>query len=314
MIREAAFGGKGEVIGDRPELTAAPNSGMVAGMSIAPIIDELRAYLLWTRDEGVTEVGLSEQAAHWIHTMADTKPHPATRREPPPRPAAPTPEATPPKPPPAPRKPPSPSPAAATIGSDDPLPAPAGDSLERIAAEISRCTRCPLHAGRTNTVPGQGCQRPEILFVGEAPGADEDRQGLAFVGRAGQLLTKMIAAMGLSREEVFIANINKCRPPDNRAPTQDEMAACLPYLQRQIACLQPKVIIAMGATALNGLVEVPKGVGITKLRGTWLRFHGIDLMPTFHPSYLLRNPPAKRPVWEDLQAVLRRLNRPIPPV
>ncbi len=192
---------------------------------------------------------------------------------------------------------------------------PSNDSMQTIAEEISACTRCVLHKSRTNTVPGQGQENhPDILFVGEAPGADEDAQGIPFVGRSGQLLTKMIEAMGYSRETVFIANINKCRPPDNRKPAPDEMAVCLPFLKRQIALLQPKVIVALGATAVEGLVGMPKGMGITKVRGKWLKFEGIDLMPTFHPAYMLRNPNMKRPVWEDLKEVLRRLGKSVPPV
>ncbi len=185
------------------------------------------------------------------------------------------------------------------------------DEMKRIAAEIAGCTKCSLHKTRIKTVPGQGnSQRPEIMFIGEAPGADEDEQGLAFVGRAGQLVTKMINAMGLEREEVFIANILKCRPPDNRVPTPEEMAICIPYLKRQIAEVQPKVIIALGATALLGLLN---RTGISQLRGKWLSFEGIDLMPTYHPSYLLRNPAMKRDAWLDLQAVIKRLGRSLPP-
>ncbi|MCF7855841.1 MAG: uracil-DNA glycosylase [Candidatus Pacebacteria bacterium] len=183
-----------------------------------------------------------------------------------------------------------------------------------MAAEVAACSLCPLHGTRTNTVPGQGSPNPEIVFVGEGPGADEDEQGLAFVGKAGHLLTRMIEAMGLTRDDVFICNIVKCRPPENRTPELSEMNACLPYLKRQIGLLQPKVVVALGATALTGLVEMPKGMGITRARGTWLRFAGIDLMPTFHPAYLLRNPNVKKYVWEDLQAVLRRLDKPIPEV
>ncbi len=190
--------------------------------------------------------------------------------------------------------------------------APAKDSLEKVAAEIAVCKHCVLHEGRTKTVPGQGCHRPEILFVGEAPGRDEDVQGLAFVGRAGHLLTKMIEAMGFTREDVFIANINKCRPPDNRKPTPPEMATCLPFLKRQIALLQPKVIVAMGATAVEGLITLAEGESISKVRGRWFTFEGIALMPTYHPAYLLRNPAMKRPVWEDLKAVLSRLGHPVP--
>jgi len=184
--------------------------------------------------------------------------------------------------------------------------------LEEIAAETRACTLCSLHETRTHAVPGQGSTSPDILFVGEAPGYDEDQQGVAFVGRAGHLLTRMIAAMGYTREEVFIGNILKCRPPNNRTPLPDEMATCIPYLKRQIAVLKPKVIVAMGATAVKGLLQTSQG--ITRLRGTWLSFEGIDLMPTFHPAYLLRTPSAKRDTWADLKAVLKRLGRPVPEV
>lgn len=184
--------------------------------------------------------------------------------------------------------------------------------LDKLARGIAECRKCPLHQTRTNTVPGQGNgRRPEVMFVGEAPGADEDEQGLAFVGRAGQLLTKMIEAMGFTRDEVFIANIAKCRPPDNRPPTPEEMETCIPYLKQQIALIQPRVIVALGATAVQGLINQ---TGISKLRGNWVAYEGIDLMPTFHPAYLLRNPPAKKEVWTDLQAVLKRLGRTPPPV
>lgn len=182
--------------------------------------------------------------------------------------------------------------------------------LDAIAARIAVCKRCGLCETRTNTVPGQGNPKPEILFIGEGPGADEDAQGLAFVGRAGQLLTKMIQAMGLERDDVWIGNIVKCRPPNNRAPTPEEMEACLPYLREQIALLKPKVMVCLGATAVKGLFNPTEG--ITKLRGKWLTFENMHVMPTFHPAYLLRNPPAKRYVWEDLKEVLRFLGRPLP--
>ncbi len=189
---------------------------------------------------------------------------------------------------------------------------PVEAGMKKIAAEIARCIHCPLHQTRTNTVPGQGNERrPEIMFIGEAPGADEDEQGLAFVGRAGQLLTKMIEAMGFTRDQVFIANIAKCRPPGNRPPTPEEMATCISYLRQQIALIQPKVIVALGATAVQGLINQ---TGISKLRGNWFAYEGIDLMPTFHPAYLLRNPPAKKEVWADLQTVLKRLGRKPPPM
>ena len=184
-------------------------------------------------------------------------------------------------------------------------------SLEEIAAHISTCRNCPLCEGRTNTVPGEGnSDSPDIMFIGEGPGADEDAQGRPFVGKAGQLLTKMIEAMGYQREEVFIANIVKCRPPNNRAPLPEEMEACLPYLRQQIRVINPKVVVGMGATAIKGLLG--KTAGITRLRGTWQEYEGIKLMPTFHPSYLLRDPSKKKDVWQDLQQVLKELGKEPP--
>ncbi len=183
--------------------------------------------------------------------------------------------------------------------------------LAAIAERVAACELCGLCRKRTNTVPGQGTVSPEIMFIGEGPGAEEDRTGLAFVGAAGELLTKMIIAMGFSREEVFIGNIVKCRPPDNRNPEPEEMEACMPYLLEQIALLKPKVIVALGATALKGLTGDPR-ISITRIRGTWMEFGGIEMMPTFHPAYLLRNPAAKKEVWADLQDVLAKLGRTPP--
>lgn len=184
---------------------------------------------------------------------------------------------------------------------------PEGDSLTRIAAEIAGCRKCRLCEGRRNVVPGQGRgDRPDIMFIGEGPGEDEDRQGLAFVGRAGQLLTQFIEGIGYKREDVFIGNIVKCRPPGNRTPLPDEMAACLPYLERQIALIRPRIIVALGATALKGLFGDPK-ISITRLRGKWLDYGGIPVMPTFHPAYVLRNPAAESDVREDLKRVVERL-------
>lgn len=189
----------------------------------------------------------------------------------------------------------------------------ADPEILKIAAEIAGCKRCPLHSTRIQTVPGQGNPRPEIMFVGEAPGADEDEQGLAFVGRAGQLLTKMIEAMGFTRDEVFIANIVKCRPPGNRVPEPAEAAACLHFLEDQLALLKPKVIVTLGATALKYLMGM-ESVSITKMRGHWLSVGGVEVMPTFHPSYLLRTPEAKKEAWSDLKAVLAKLGRTPPPM
>lgn len=184
-------------------------------------------------------------------------------------------------------------------------------ALERIAEQAAACSRCPLAGTRTRVVPGQGNPNsPEILFIGEAPGQDEDAQGLAFVGKAGKLLTQMIEAMGFSRDEIFIANICKCRPPDNRPPSPEEMQACIPFLQAQIAVIKPKVIVTLGATAAKGLLNAQ--TAISKLRGHWTLYGDIPLMPTFHPAYLLRFPPAKHDAWSDLKSVLKRLDRPVP--
>lgn len=198
------------------------------------------------------------------------------------------------------------APRASTRGAEQPV----EERLAEIVQRVAGCELCALCKERTNTVPGQGSSTPELMFIGEGPGANEDAQGLPFVGRAGDLLTKMIIAMGLSRDEVFITNIVKCRPPGNRNPAPDEMDACMPYLHEQITVLQPKVIVALGAVAVKGLLNI--STGISKLRGNWHSFQGIDMMPTYHPAYLLRNPPMKKEVWEDLKEVLRRLGKPIP--
>ena len=183
--------------------------------------------------------------------------------------------------------------------------------LTLLDEEVRACTRCALHQGRTQTVFSRGSGRSGICFVGEGPGADEDAQGYPFVGQAGQLLDRMIAAMGFDREDVYVCNIVKCRPPKNRKPELDEMSACVPYLHEQLTLIRPRVIIALGATAVQGLLGTSGG--ITRLRGDWKLYRGeIDVMPTFHPAYLLRQPSAKRQVWEDLQAVLGRLGLPIP--
>jgi DNA polymerase len=180
------------------------------------------------------------------------------------------------------------------------------------------CVKCPhLASSRKNVVFGVGSPDAELMFIGEAPGADEDDQGEPFVGKAGQLLTRIIQTMGLTRETVYIGNILKCRPDTpglaagNRKPTPDEMQTCIPYLHEQIDLIRPKVIVALGATAVEGLLG--KTIGITKLRGTWKTYRGIPLMPTYHPAYLLRNqaPSEKRRVWEDMLQVMERLGLPI---
>jgi uracil-DNA glycosylase len=181
-----------------------------------------------------------------------------------------------------------------------------GAALEDLrSGTIGDCRRCKLCEGRTKIVFGDGSPRARLMFIGEGPGADEDRQGLPFVGRAGQLLNQIIKAMGFTREEVYIANVVKCRPPDNRAPQPDETASCTPFLFRQIEIIGPEVIVALGSPATQALLGT--SAGITKIRGTFREFQGIPVMPTFHPAYLLRNPAAKKEVWEDMQQVMARL-------
>ena len=186
-------------------------------------------------------------------------------------------------------------------------------TLDDIAAAIAQCRACALCDSRTRTVPGTGNRvAPEVMFVGEGPGEDEDARGEPFVGAAGQLLTKMIAAMGYEREEVFIANIVKCRPPKNRVPEPSEIEACMPWLERQIALIRPKCLVALGATAFKGLTGDMKA-SITKVRGVWHKHGDIPLMPSFHPAYLLRYAPAKKSAWEDLKKVLEFLGKSPPP-
>lgn len=190
--------------------------------------------------------------------------------------------------------------------------------LDEIAAEVRKCRKCELGSLRKNPVPGEGSPSAQIVFVGEGPGADEDAQGRPFVGRAGKLLDKIIIAMGLQRSDVFICNILKCRPPDNRDPKLDEIISCLPYLQRQLEALNPEIIVALGAHAARTLLETNKPIG--QLRG---RFHDyytgiekppIKLMPTYHPAYLLRNysHDNRARVWDDMKKVLEELNLPVP--
>jgi len=175
------------------------------------------------------------------------------------------------------------------------------ETFEQIHNEIGDCTRCPLHRERTTVVHTEGNRKARLMFVGEAPGADEDIQARPFVGRAGQLLTKIIEAIGLKREEVLIGNVNRCRPPGNRPPTPEEASMCKPFLLREIAIVQPEVIVVLGNTAMKNLLDTRDG--ITKLRGTFQDFKGIKVMPTFHPAYLLLDPSKKRETWEDLKKV-----------
>ena len=209
-------------------------------------------------------------------------------------------------------------------GETAPAPKPPLDPQAKVVAfaalreRVLACVKCPnLASSRKNVVFGVGNIDAQLMFVGEAPGADEDEQGEPFVGKAGQLLTKIIQATGLQRADVYIANILKCRPDTpgqsagNRKPTTDEMATCIPYLHEQIDLIRPRVIVALGATAVDGLLG--KTIGITKLRGTWKTYRGTPLMPTYHPAYLLRNQAMseKRKVWEDILAVMEKLEMPV---
>jgi DNA polymerase len=177
--------------------------------------------------------------------------------------------------------------------------------LNKICADMAGCQRCQLGKARHNLVFGDGNHQAQVVFVGEAPGADEDEQGLPFVGRAGQLLTKIIEAMGLSRKDVYICNILKCRPPQNRNPLPEEIAACEPFLKQQLKSISPWIICALGTFAAKTLLKTE--VPISVLRGHFHSYEGIKLMPTYHPAYLLRNPSAKKLVWEDVQLIMKEL-------
>ncbi len=193
------------------------------------------------------------------------------------------------------------SPLQATFAPQGTLP------LEAVREVLGDCQRCKLCSTRTHIVFGSGNPNAKLMFVGEGPGADEDAQGLPFVGKAGTLLTKMIAAMGYSREAVYIANIVKCRPPNNRPPQEDEIAACQPFLRQQIKAIAPQIICALGTFAAQTLLK--SDVRISDLRGRFYDLDGVKLMPTFHPAYLLRNPAEKKKVWEDLQKIMAELKK-----
>jgi DNA polymerase len=201
--------------------------------------------------------------------------------------------------------------AAATSDNGGSIPEDRDAALRAIREEIGDCTRCPLHQqGRKQIVFGVGNPHADIMFVGEAPGADEDEQGEPFVGRAGQLLTNMIKAMGIQREDIYIANVIKCRPPGNRTPETAECAVCSPFLLKQIDVIQPKVIVALGAVASRALLGLNQPM--SQLRGQWHDFRGYALAVTYHPAYLLRDPRQKAAAWQDLQMVMKRLGMPLP--
>ena len=215
---------------------------------------------------------------------------------------------------------PTAEPVEATVSNstlfDAAEPRPAGEvdrrtALDVLRQEVARCERCPdLYSTRTQTVFGVGPLSADLGFVGEAPGADEDAQGEPFVGRAGQLLNKIIVACGFKRDEVYICNTLKCRPPGNRTPAPQECENCREYFERQIDLVKPKFLCALGSIAAQNLLQTK--LGITKLRGKVHRYRGIPVVCTFHPAYLLRNPPAKKDCWEDMQFLLKQMGRPVP--
>jgi DNA polymerase len=203
----------------------------------------------------------------------------------------------------------SPIPPAASGPSTIPIAVPGADpaaGLHAVREDIGDCQRCKLARGRKTIVFGQGNPAARLMFVGEAPGAEEDEQGLAFVGRAGQLLTKIIEAIGLSREDVYICNVLKCRPPENRNPETDEILSCQPFLERQIEVIRPKVLVGLGKFAAQWLLKTAEP--ISRLRGRLGDYGDIKVMATYHPAYLLRNPGAKKDVWEDMKIVRDLLN------
>jgi DNA polymerase len=242
----------------------------------AEVSEELRRHLTWLADAGVREVPEPSSA---LQTAAER-----TAGDPPSRP----------------------SPGGRFSASDKGC---GSAALLAVREELGACSRCKLARGRTNLVFGVGDPAAELMFVGEGPGEDEDLQGEPFVGRAGQLLTKMIEAMGYRREQVYIANVVKCRPPGNRNPEPDEIEACEPFLRAQIEAVRPKVIVALGKFAAQTLLRDTSPIG--RLRGRWFEYEGVRLMPTFHPAYLLRSPNEKGRAWGDLQLVMRELGKAI---
>lgn len=181
------------------------------------------------------------------------------------------------------------------------------ETLEEIRADLGECRRCPLCRGRKTIVFGVGDPNAELVLVGEAPGREEDERGEPFVGEAGRLLDRILFAMGLERHQVYICNVEKCRPPGNRDPVPEEIAACEPFLQRQLAAIRPRLIVALGRLAAQTLLQDQTPIG--RLRGQWRQYQGIPLLATYHPAFLLRNPAAKREVWEDMKQVLQRLRQ-----
>lgn len=261
------------------------------------LLEQLRAYVEYQQSTGVDEFPLRSAPGACVATGAGYGVAPPARQEP-------RPSATPPA-----AEPAMPTKVAAASGD---LFVSSGvrqaDTLESLRAEIGDCRRCKLWPGRTHLVFGVGNPHAKLMFVGEGPGRDEDLKGEPFVGRAGQLLTEIITkGMKLRREDVYIANVIKCRPPDNRNPESDEIAACQPFLRRQVEIIGPSVLVALGTFAAQTLLGMR--TPISRLRGHWYDYHGIKLMPTLHPAYLLRNPNDKKLVWTDIKMVLAELEK-----
>jgi uracil-DNA glycosylase family 4 len=294
-------------------------------------VDEARRHLAWMGDAGIRfvrrEAVNPDAPPVNVPRAQGTRERPSFLAEPSraapvapaatPRPAPPVSQAPAPRAP-TPAPPLAPVPAARAPAPSTPLPATPPDAtppahahaLKLIRDDLGDCRRCGLCTTRSTIVYGQGNPQAELMFVGEGPGEDEDRSGLAFVGRAGQLLTKMIEAMGYTREDVYIANIVKCRPPGNRRPEPAEIEACRPFVERQLRAVRPRVIVTLGATATQSLLRTTSS--ITSLRNQWTAWEGIPVMPTFHPSYLLRAPEEKAKAWADLQLVMARLGKQRP--
>ena len=271
------------------------------------IIESVRRYVESLQEGGVTGLPRATARSHGdTEKSEDGKSSSAPRVPKSPSPRVPSPAVSRPQPPVL----PSVAPAVATQAGDLFLSPKVQtvQTLEELRAEIGDCRRCKLCQGRTKIVFGVGNPRAELVFVGEGPGRDEDLKGEPFVGRAGQLLTEIITkGMKLRREDVYIANVVKCRPPENRNPEPDEIAACEPFLVKQLDLIKPRIIVALGTFAAQTLLKTK--TPISRLRGVWHTYQGIKLMPTLHPAYLLRNPNDKRLVWQDIQAVLREMGR-----
>ena len=276
---------------------------MAGDGEVSEIARELRRHVAWQESEGLKQLQRDVRSAPPAPPADPRRESRPSTSETPVARAAPAGKPAPAAARPAPAAPPAAEPAAA------PVAARAGPvrTLDEVRRDLGDCKRCKLCGGRTQIVFGVGNPRAELVFVGEGPGAEEDRQGVPFVGAAGQLLTKMIEAMTFDRDQVYICNVVKCRPPGNRNPEPDEIEACEPFLKAQLAALQPKVIVALGKFAAQTLLR--DQTAITRMRGQWRSYEGIPLMPTFHPAYLLRNPADKKLAWMDLQEVMKRFGR-----